>query len=440
MSSSRLALGTLALLLGAHSARPAAAQPASGDAPVDPYAPAPTPAPASAPSGAALEAQLAEEIAFSLAARAQELLDAKQYADARKLASEAIERSPNGVAAERARLILRAANTALGEATVEPAPPVAENPDAPEEPSRPENAPVSEADLPSPVLHARIHGGMAGALLGATLGSLADDSAGVEVAVGAAGAAAGAYFAPRLLRRFDVEQVRTLGSAAMWGAAAGGLLADVTTSLTDTSPRQVLLGSTLGAAVGSAGGFLLARNHSYTRGDVALIDTLAGIGAVGGLTLGLVMQPVETEAYSLNAVFGIAGGVAVGMIAAPQTNTTPRRMARVAGLAAAGAAAPWLVYPLVSSSDSNNDEQVIGLLSTAGLLAGAYFGVRLTSGLDEGKDVPLRGRKAERDDDAPLALLRRSSSGQLGLGFVAPRTSHLAPQPVLVFDLAAGRF
>lgn len=399
------------------------------------------PAPASAPSGAALEAQLAEEIAFSLAARAQELLDAKQYADARKLATEAIERSPSGVAAERARLILRAANTALGEATLEPAPPVAENPDAaPEEPSRPDNAPVSEADLPSPVLHARIHGGMAGALLGATLGSLADDSAGVEVAVGAAGAAAGAYFAPRLLRRFDVEQVRTLGSSAMWGAAAGGLLADVTTSLTDTSPRQVLLGATLGAAVGSAGGFLLARDHSYTRGDVALIDTLAGIGAVGGLTLGLVMQPVETEAYSLNAVFGIAGGVAVGMIAAPQTNTTPRRMARVAGLAAAGAAAPWLVYPLVSSSDSNNDEQVIGLLSTAGLLAGAYFGVRLTSGLDEGKDVPLRGRKAERDDDAPLALLRRSSSGQLGLGFVAPRTSHLAPQPVLVFDLAAGRF
>lgn len=453
-------LATLTSLTGGALAAPAPTPP-PGDAPLDPYgeprkpatpvpgpAPAPAaPAPASAPPTApatpapaagALEARLAEEIAFSLAARAQELLDAKQYEDARQLANEAIARSPGGVAAERAQVILRAVAAALGQPVVEPAP-------TPETPAAPTEDPVSptpldeHTEVPSPRLHAMIHGGLAGGLVGATVGSLADDSAGVEVALGAAGAAAGAYFAPRLLRRFDVEQVRTMGSAAMWGGAVGGLLADVTTSLTDTSPRQVLLGATLGAVAGSAGGYWLARDRTYTRGDVALIDTLAGIGAVGGLTLGLAMQPVQTEGYSLNAVFGIAAGVAGGMFFAPTTNTTPRRMARVAGLAAAGAAAPWLVYPLVSSGDTNNDEQAIGLVSTIGLLAGAYLGFRWTAGLDAGKDVHVGGRKAE-PDDAPLALLRRSSDGRYSAGAPSPRTSVQAPQPAYLLDLVAGRF
>ena len=406
-------------------------------------APAPSPAPsAPAPALDAGEARLAEEIAFALATRAQELLDAKQYADARQLATEAAARSPRGVAAERAQLIIRAANAALGVATAEPAPPQgdvgsSEVPDGPPVERDPDDHGVA-ADLPSPRLHAMIHGGLAGGLAGATLGSLADDSAGVEVALGAAGAAAGAYFAPRLLRRFDVEQVRTMGSAALWGGVVGGILADVTTSLTDTSPRQVLLGATLGSAVASAGGYYLARAHTYTRGDVALIDTLAGMGAVGGLTLGLAMQPIETEGYSLNAAFGVSAGVLAGMFFAPKTNTTPRRMSRVAGLAAAGAALPWLAYPLFSAGDTNNDEQVVGLVSTVGLLAGAYLGFRFTAGLDVDKDVPLGKRK--QVDDAPLALLRRSSVGRLAAGGLAVRTSQQAPQPAYLVDVVAGRF
>lgn len=417
---------------------PYAPAPAATPAPAPAAPPAPAdPAPTAAPDPAA--AQLNEEIAFSLAARAQELLDAKQYADAKQLAIEAIAKSPRGVAAERAQLILRAANTALGIAT--PPPPVEGVPEDPygEEPAPADPVSTGPADHPSARPHALVHSGLYGGIVGAALGSLIQDSPAAEVAVGAAGAAAGAYFLPRFLTRYDVAQVRTIGSASVWGGAVGGLLSDVVTSLDDTSPRQVLLGAALGSTLTTAGGLLLAKRRPFTRGDVALVDTLAGMGAVGGLTLGLAMQPVETEGYSLNAALGISAGVVFGMVAAPQIDATPRRAAYIAGGAAAGAAAPWLLYLLVADGDTNNDEQAFGLISTAGMLAGAYFGLRWSRHLIKGEDV--HGTAAERAaDDAPPALLRRSSQGGLALGGPALRTSQQAPERAYVVDLFAGRF
>lgn len=475
MTRSPLVAGTLALLIAlAGSARAAPggepAKPAApSEDPLDPYGPsaptpaptppdpapaapapvapapiapvpavpvpaAPTPAPAAPAASDPSAALLAEEIAFSVASRAQQLLDAKQYADAKQLALEAIARSPNGVAAERARIIVNAANAGLGIVEEQPLEPV------PDEPApQPQDAPpptADHADIPSARRVAQVHSGLAGGLVGATLGGLVNDSAGVEVAVGAVGAAAGAYFLPRLLTRYDAEQVRTIGSASIWGGVVGGLLADVTTGLSGTSPRQVLIGATLGSAATTAGGLFLARKRSFTRGDVALVDTLASIGAVGGLTLGLAMQPVETEGYSLNAVLGAAAGIVTGMIAAPQTDTTQRRVLYMAGGAAAGGAVPWLVYLAVSDDETNNDEQAIGLLSTAGLVAGAYLGLRLSRHLATGADVHER----QAFDDAPPALLRRASNGQLAFGGVGLRTSQQAPQPAYVLDLLAGRF
>lgn len=420
--------GPIAPPAAAPSAAPAAA----------PSAPAAAPsAPPAGPSGDLAEAQLAEEVAFAVAARAQELLDAKQYADAKQLALEAIARSPRGVAAERAGLIVRAANAGLGIPAAEE-PPAAEGAPAEEGGAAP---PLSEQrpleDSPTSRRVAMVHAGLYGGLLGATVGGIAHDSAGVEVAVGAVGAAAGAYFLPRYLQRYSTEQVRTIGSASMWGGAVGGLLADVTTSLDDTTPRQVLLGAALGATAATAGGLYLAKQRTFTRGDVALVDTLASIGAVGGLTLGLAMQPVQGEGYSLNAALGAAAGVVTGFVAAPQTDTTERRMLRVAGAAAAGGAAPWLLYAVFSDSGTNNDEQVFGLLSTAGLLAGAYFGLRWTRGMDEGKDVHDATANL---DDAPPALLRRSSGGALAFGGLGLRTSLQAPERAYVLDVLAGRF
>src|SRR5690606_26528065 len=117
------------------------------------------------------------------------------------------------------------------------------------------------------------------------------------------------------------------------------------------------------------------------------VDTLAGIGTVGGLTMGMLMQPAQPEAYAVNSIIGAAGGVIAGIVAAPNTNTTPRRMLRVAGLSAAGGAVPFLLYGAIYDSGSKADERVVGLLSSVGLVGGAYLGFRLTRGMDEGLDV-----------------------------------------------------
>jgi len=229
----------------------------------------------------------------------------------------------------------------------------------------------------------------------------------------AGGAAAGVFVAPILDRHFNEAQIRTMGSATMWGGVIGGAFADITTGTgTDTdgtSARQVLIGASIGATVAGLGGYAIAKQDKLTTGDVALMDTLAGVGAVGGLTIGMLMQPAQSEAYDLNAVLGAGAGLVVGYIYAPKTNTTPRRMVRVAGLAAAGAAIPFLLYAAIYDANSSDDERVVGLLSTAGLLGGTYLGFRWTSHLDEGLDV-LPG-KAQKKDDAPPAVVGRASDG-----------------------------
>jgi hypothetical protein len=202
-----------------------------------------------------------------------------------------------------------------------------------------------------------------------------------------------------------------------------------------------MVAASIGSTVGGLGGYALMSNRRLTRGDVALIDTLAGIGAVGGLTIGMVMQPAESEAYSLNSVFGIAAGVVVGMVAAPQTNTTPRRMLRVAGWSALGGAAPFLLYAAIRSKSSTVDERVTGLLSSGGLIAGAYLGFRLTRGMDEGLDT-LDGKRHAASDDAPVALVGRGSDGRWGLGGIGltPLSPALAPQHGMALQLVGGAF
>ena len=174
---------------------------------------------------------------------------------------------------------------------------------------------------------------------------------------------------------------------------------------------------------------------------MALIDTLAGIGAVGGLTIGMLMQPAQSEAYSLNSVIGIAGGVLAGYVAAPMTNTTPRRMLRVAGLAAAGGAAPFVLYAAIHSPTSTVDDRITGVLSTAGLIGGAWLGFRLTRNMDDGLDVP-DDKSAREPDDAPVALVGRSSSGRWGFGGVglSPLSPALAPQRGLALQLVGATF
>jgi hypothetical protein len=112
-------------------------------------------------------------------------------------------------------------------------------------------------------------------------------------------------------------------------------------------------------------------------------------------------------------------------------------MLRVAGLAAAGGGIPFLLYAGIHDPSSTADERIVGLLSTVGILAGAYIGFRLTRDMDVDLDVKEGTEKAQPVDDAPPAVLGRSSDGRWGLGMlgVAPLSRDLAPQPGLAMPL-----
>jgi len=264
-----------------------------------------------------------------------------------------------------------------------------------------------------------IHGALYGGVIGATIGAYikGDNPASVAVPVGIATGLGAGLLARKLVRPlgWDEAQVRTAGSLNLWGGVMGGLIADAAMGAGDGVPsaKGVLLGASLGGTVGLGIGALVASSKRLTRGDVALIDTFAGMGAVGGLTLGMLMQPAQKEAYSVNALLGVGAGVVVGYVAGPLTNTTPRRMLRVAGLAAAGAATPFLLYAAMYNKDSDSDEKITGALSTIGLLAGAFIGFRVTRNMDAGLDVQDGKRPVQ---DAPAAVIGRNSDGSWAFG------------------------
>jgi hypothetical protein len=411
-----------------------------GNTPAPAPAPAPTPNAPNAPQDpyAPAAADLSEQIAESLVSRAQELVEQRLFVDAKQLAVEALVKSPKGPASEHAKLVIKQANAALG--IVEPEPDAApvQPPDLSpiEDPTK--KAPVEHVDTGEPKSHvnavASLHGAIYGAMLGAGLGGLisSDHPAAGAVPGGIAVGVVGALVAPMAARRWhaDEAQVRTMGAGSIWGGVAGAMLAGTVAGANGgtVTGADVLGGLAVGSTLGALGGGAVAAQKKLTTGDVALVDTMAGIGTVGGLTLGMLMQPAQREAYSLNAALGAAAGVLTGYIAAPQTNTTPRRMLRVAGLSAAFGAAPFLLYAGIHDKHSTADERVTGGLATAGLVGGAWLGFYLTRHMDEGLDV-LEG--APKQDDAPPAVVGRSSDGHISLGGLAiqPLSPVLAPQP-----------
>lgn len=378
------------------------------DAPQDPYGPDPV---------------LNEQIAEQLVARAQELLDAKIYLDAKQLAVEALVKSPKGNAADRARYIIKVVNQHLDiKEDPAPTPPSEVKPleekvdltpitdptqfdpsrDPPPDQTLPTTPDTKRDGTTAAMVHTALYGGVIGATLGAFIND--DNPASVAVPLGIAAGVGGGLLGRKLVRRleWDEAQIRTAGSINLWGGVVGGLFGQAVTGAGEgTSPTAtgVLLGASIGSTAGLLAGGALARKQRLTRGDVALIDTLAGMGAVGGLTMGMLMQPAQNEAYAVNSILGIAGGIAVGVVAGPKTNTTPRRMLRVAGFAAAGGAIPFLLYAGIYDSGTASDERVVGLLSSIGLVGGAYLGFRLTKNIDVGLDV--NDKKAAPSDSVP---------------------------------------
>jgi len=102
---------------------------------------------------------------------------------------------------------------------------------------------------------------------------------------------------------------------------------------------------------------------------------------------------------------------------------------------------PFLLYAGIHDSTTTSDEQTVGLLSSAGLVVGAYLGFRLTRGMDAGLDT-LDGKLHVQVDDAPVALLQHHSDGRWAPGSIAmqPLSAALAPQPGMSVPLVGAAF
>ncbi len=410
--------------------------------PAPPPATPPLPIPPSTPPS---DPVLAEQIAQSLVARAQELYDARVFVDAKQLALEALQQSPKGAAGEHARYLVRLANKQLG-LPDQPLPgdTIKINATAVEEDDKVvvdnEQPLPAQPERPDSQLASRVHGAMYFGLLGATIGSFFSDEnpENGAIPVGLGGAVGGALLAPVIENRlgWTEAQMRTVGSGSAWGGVIGAFMGDAV-KRSGTTGRQVLVGASIGSTAGGLVGAAVASQRRFTRGDVALVDTLSGIGAVGGLTLGMLMQPAEGEAYSVNAIIGATAGWLTGFIAAPLTDTTPRRMTRVLGASAIGGAAPFLLYAAMYDDGSHADERTVGFLSTAGLIVGAYVGFRLTRGMADGTDTH-DGKRAKDPDE--IGLVHRHASGEWALGTlgVQPLSPILAPQPGMQVPLVGG--
>jgi hypothetical protein len=180
-----------------------------------------------------------------------------------------------------------------------------------------------------------------------------------------------------------------------------------------------------------------------------VVNSLGLYGMTTALLLGVVMDPKESEGFSINALVGGAIGIGAGMYAAGRIDTSRRRMLYVDLGASAGALVPWLlVYPVVSDDDGG--AQITGLISALGLVVGGYATWRLTARMDRGETIG-RKRMAGAAGAARLApvpgLIQRDSAGQWGVGMLTlrPMVTHplLAPAsgaPGLGVDLVGGRF
>ncbi len=393
----RLVVVAATLLLGAATA---AAQP------LDPYAPPPDPA--AVDPAAAADVELDESVAVALLDRARVLKSEGAYADAKQLVIEAMQRRPSGPTHDAATRLLEALNRQLG---IGERPVPVPDPIAPPADVRP---PVlDELDPPPPPPARSTSGATALAIYGATagaalaLGLYGVDDAGPAIGLAAAGAVTGGLLGRYAAHRkgYDRAAAHAIGSGVVWGAIAGGLFADVVSGLEATTASDVAVGVGLGAVGGGLVASLL-RTPELTVGDAALIDSVAGWGTTAAIALAFAIAPAETEAYTLNGTLGAAGGYVIGHVAARGREVSAGRLAKVNGIAAVGAAAPWLLYALVADDGVDDDEQAFGWLSMAGLGAGIYFGFRWTTEPASPSTV----------DDAPAAVVRRSSTGAWTMG------------------------
>lgn len=421
-----------------------------------------------------------QAVARALLDRGKALYAAGDHTNAKMLFIESLERSAEGAWSKEALAMLRASNEKLGVANLEHGNPSAtsvggdsgpldpyatdgggEGPldpygggdpvGDPEDPyaglggERPGNLDDEPDDGSVARRRVAMWGGGFGALLGLALVGPNDDNnqtrgAAVLVAAltGAAGGVGGYYLLGR--KPLAIGQGQAIISAGSWGVYTVALFGDAVTGVDTTTTNEGFKAAAIGGAVGLGGGVLYAVRAEPTEADVSLTNSFGLYGTTTGLMLGVVMNPPESEAYSINGALGAVGGLGIGYWLSTRYEVSRRRMIRVDLGALAGLAASWaLFYPLIADDTTSGDEQAAGAVSIGAMAVGGYLGWRLGRGLEDAGA-----------DDASVAglpgLVTRSDAGAWSVGTPLPRPMEnpaLAPRTggfSMGIDLAAGRF
>jgi hypothetical protein len=174
-------------------------------------------------------------------------------------------------------------------------------------------------DLPLGTSSLTITGSLAGGVAGGALvaaltdhfadGSLAAPAIGAGMAIGGAAS----YYAGRRTNP-TAGDAAIINSGVVWGTVSSSLLALSFNASTQISGGVVLSG----LGIGTAGGVLLQRYFTISRGHAALIDASGIVGIVGGLaTLSIVSRAdnasVKNDERTSNyALGGLAAGLIVG--------------------------------------------------------------------------------------------------------------------------------
>ena len=398
----------------------------------DPAAP-----PADASAALKSDADIDAAVARVLFERALFLRDEGDFESARMLLEESLARSDDGPEAEEARALLATTTRELSERrrpddeTLNPfserAPTDTVDPfgdDADDDDDAPAEATAGQADDEadagdggerSRAMAALLSYGTAqGLLTGAALGGIDDGIEAAPVIGGLLGGGVGLAGTYLLTRERDISAgtATTIGWGGVWGGLLGGAIVDLAGIGTST-PTGVARGAALGGLLGGGAGWLVASNTEPSAAESAFVNSLGLYGTAGALLIGVAIDPVEVEAYTLNAVIGAGVGLGAGLLLSSSVEVSPTRMLWVDLGASLGAAVPWvLIYPVIADASSPVDEQVLGAVSLATMLGGGYLAWHWTEGM-----------AAEQGDERPLAtsLVMRSAEGDWHMGVPVPR-------------------
>lgn len=289
-------------------------------------------------------------------------------------------------------------------------------------------------------------GGSYGLLAGLAVAGPENDSgeiSGGAVLGGVLGLGAGLGLSWYAGTRLDLTpgQAQTIGYAGLWGTYITGLFGDVVTGVQDSpedegsTPNEIYRSMAIGGTLGTGAGILMARNWNPSRADVTLTNSLGVIGSATGLLLGVAMDPPRGEAYSLNGVLGAAAGLGVGLYASQRFEISQRRMLRVDLGALAGVAGTWLLFYPLIADDTGSGDE-----QAAGAVSLLAMGGGAYVGwrLTRGMDdePTLDTVDAGVSEEPPVpALVRRRSDGQWALGVPLPTP---ATNPALTGTRAEG--